>query len=129
MEWGWEIFYGLCTALAAGLSLRRGGAVARAVCLMAACWLAQGLIYWLRSAWIGNYSGLLFDAALLILFFVFFHGYAWRWVIIAVLGLQLYIQFAYRTGDIDSVTADVMSNILYLVRLYAPLWPEDRKGV
>ena len=121
MDWGAEIFYGVCTAVAFGLSWKRGGSIAIAGTLVAAMWLFQGMIYWSGQTFMGNLMGSMISALLLMLISRLKLEPA-LYVVMAALASQLYLHVTFRLHGPYVVPFYLAINVLYVVQLIALGW-------
>jgi hypothetical protein len=121
MDWGAELFYGVCTAVAFGLSWKRGGSIAIAGTLVAAMWLFQGMIYWSGQTFMGNLMGSMISALLLMLISRLKLEPA-LYVVMAALASQLYLHVTFRLHGPYVVPFYLAINVLYVVQLIALGW-------
>lgn len=125
MNWPAEIFYGLVTVTAFIFSLRRGGWQAVAGLLMAAAWCLQLGVYLTRPAFAGNFSSILINATLVLLFCSSRSVLRSTWgvVVISVLLIQVWIHIMFRCGHLSEAPYHLSVNLLYVVRMAAVAWP------
>lgn len=121
MNWGAEIFYGVCTAVAFGLSWKRGGPIAIAGSLVAAMWLFQGMIYWTGATEAGNLMGSMISAVLLLMI-ASLPGSAAIYVVAASLVCQLYMHVTFRLHGPYVTPFYLALNVLYVIQLIALGW-------
>lgn len=126
MNWGAEIFYGVCTVVAFGLSWKRGGSIAIAASLISAMWLFQGVIYWSGMTIAGNMMGSMISATLLILIATLPWSRALG-IIMACLVTQLAMHVSLRMHGMYADPFYLAVNVLYLAQLIALGWSGGKR--
>lgn len=125
MDWAAELFYGLATALALGLSWKQGGPIAIAASLISAMWLFQGAIYWAGLTVAGNMMASMISGTLLLLISTLPRSGP-LWTVMACLVTQLAMHVSIRSQDAYSDVSYIAINVLYLVQLIALGWSGGR---
>lgn len=124
----WTIIYGVQTASAVGLSLRKDGPIAVVGVIIGTFWCWQTILYFVEPPRVTNIVGMMFDATLLIVLAVIWMRERVLWPILigVALAAQICLHVAYRQEIVPTGIFRLAVNALYVTGLAVLAWPERK---